>query len=83
MAKNKVVILNTTVNKKLVLRLITMNLRRGKKRLEHNSSFFIGAKDNQVHAMDPETGLYSFMMAAVGNKSDLTAVYYLLSRNRN
>ena len=58
-----------------------MNLRRGKRTFEKNSNFFIGATDNHVNTIDPETGLSPFMLAAVGNKSDLTAVYYLLSRN--
>mmetsp|Transcript_1857 Transcript_1857/g.2658 ORF Transcript_1857/g.2658 Transcript_1857/m.2658 type:complete len:410 (+) Transcript_1857:99-1328(+) len=58
-----------------------MNLRRGKRTFKNNSCFFIKATDAQVNTMHPETGLYPFMLAAVGNKSDLAAVYYLLSRN--
>eukprot|EP01083_Nonionella_stella_P116631 346682_1 len=58
-----------------------MNLRKGKKTFQKNSSFFIKATDNHVNTINPETGLCPFMLAAVGNKSDLTAVYYLLSRN--
>uniref|UniRef100_A0A7S3QI76 Uncharacterized protein n=1 Tax=Chaetoceros debilis TaxID=122233 RepID=A0A7S3QI76_9STRA len=58
-----------------------INLRRGRRKFKKNSSFFIKATDNQVNSIHPETGLCPFMLAAVGNKSDITAVYYLLSRN--
>mmetsp|Transcript_1763 Transcript_1763/g.2391 ORF Transcript_1763/g.2391 Transcript_1763/m.2391 type:complete len:86 (+) Transcript_1763:2-259(+) len=58
-----------------------MNLRRGKKSFKNDCNFFLVASDNQVNTMHPGTGLYPFMLAAVGNKSDLAAVYYLLSRN--
>ena len=34
-----------------------------------------------MNRVDPKTGLCPFMLAAVDNKSDLTAVYYLLSTN--
>ena len=59
-----------------------MNLRRGKRTfLQENSGFFIKATDKQVDTSHPETGLCLFMLAAVANKSDLSAVYYLLRRN--
>ena len=58
-----------------------INLRRGRRKFKNNSSFFIEARDDEVNTIDPKTGLCPFMLAAVGEKSDLTAVYYLLSRN--
>jgi hypothetical protein len=58
-----------------------INMRRGRKKFKKNSSFFIEATDDQVNTIDPKTGLCPFMLAAVGEKSDLTAVYYLLCRN--
>mmetsp|Transcript_29706 Transcript_29706/g.45446 ORF Transcript_29706/g.45446 Transcript_29706/m.45446 type:complete len:425 (-) Transcript_29706:196-1470(-) len=58
-----------------------ISLRRGRKTFQKQSLFFIRAKDDKVNRQDPKTGLYPFMSAAVGNKSDLSAVFYLLSRN--
>ena len=43
------------------------NWRRGTKTFRKSSSFFIGATDNQVNSIHPETGLCPLMLAAVGN----------------
>jgi len=56
-------------------------LRRGGKMFKDQARFFANATDEQVSTMDPKTGLYPFMLAAVAGKSDLLAVYYLLCRN--
>ena len=58
-----------------------INLRRGRRTFKNRSTFFLEATDEQVSSIDPKTGLCPFMLAAVNSKSDLTAVYYLLSRN--
>lgn len=58
-----------------------ISLRRGRRTFRKQSTFFIQATDDQVNSVDPKSGLLPFMSAAVGDKSDLTAVYYLLSRN--
>lgn len=56
-------------------------LRRGGKMFKDQARFFANATDEQVNTIDPKTGLYPFMLAAVARKSDLPAVYYLLCRN--
>eukprot|EP01083_Nonionella_stella_P091046 254467_1 len=56
-------------------------LRRGGKMFKDQARFFANATDEQVNTIDPKTGLYPFMLAAVAGKSDLLAVYYLLGRN--
>ena len=43
--------------------------------------FFLDLNDEQVRELDPETGLYPFMVSASGETSDLSAVYHLLKRN--
>ena len=58
-----------------------INLRRGRRTFKKQSTFFLEATDDEVNRVDPKTGLRPFMLAAVDNNSDLTAVYYLLSRN--
>jgi len=58
-----------------------INLRRGSRTFKKHSTFFLEAADDQVNSIDPKTGLCPFMLAAVNNKSDLAAVYYLLCRN--
>ena len=37
--------------------------------------------DDQVREIDPATDLYPFMVAVLGETSDLSAVYVLLRRN--
>ena len=56
-------------------------LRKGERTFEKQSLFFIEATDDQLSTVDPKTGLCPFMLAAAGNKSDLTAVYYLLKKH--
>lgn len=46
-----------------------------------SARFFVGMTDDQIAEIDPGTGLYPFMVAAPGDTSDLSAVYYLLERN--
>ncbi len=48
---------------------------------ENDAMFFVGKRDDEIAEIDPGTDLYPFMVAASGNTSDLSAVYYLLRRN--
>ena len=43
--------------------------------------FFAGLRDDEIAEIDPGTDLPPFMVAASGQTSDLSAVYYLLRRS--
>mmetsp|Transcript_22478 Transcript_22478/g.33270 ORF Transcript_22478/g.33270 Transcript_22478/m.33270 type:complete len:365 (-) Transcript_22478:183-1277(-) len=55
-------------------------LRNGTQTFDNNASYFVNARDDEVEAKDPRSGLFPFMLAASNNRSDLDAVYYLLKR---
>ena len=61
--------------------LYQSDLASGNKAYDQDSMFFLGMRDEQVREIDPGTDLYPFMVAASGETSDLSAVYYLLRRN--
>jgi hypothetical protein len=47
----------------------------------NSAAFFTGLKDCEIAEIDPGTDLPPFMVAASGQTSDLSAVYYLLRRS--
>jgi hypothetical protein len=47
----------------------------------NSATFFTGLNDYEIAEIDPETDLPPFMVAASGETSDLSAVYYLLRRS--
>jgi hypothetical protein len=53
----------------------------GNTKYRNSAAFFAGMHDFEIAEIDPETDLYPFMVAASGETSDLSAVYYLLRRN--
>jgi hypothetical protein len=53
----------------------------GNTKYMNSAAFFAGMHDFEIAEIDPETDLYPFMVAASGETSDLSAVYYLLRRN--
>jgi hypothetical protein len=56
-------------------------LASGIRKFGQDSMFFLRMSDEQVREIDPGTNLHPFMIAASGETSDLSAVYYLLRRN--
>ena len=56
-------------------------LASGHRSFATDSCFFVRMNNEQVQEVDPCTGLYPFMVAALDETSDLSAVYYLLRRN--
>jgi hypothetical protein len=61
--------------------LYQAELASGNRTFGQDSMFFLRMSDEQVREIDPGTDLYPFMVAASGETSDLSAVYYLLRRN--
>jgi hypothetical protein len=60
--------------------LYQADLASGNRTYDQDSMFFLGMRDDQVREIDPGTDLYPFMVAASGETSDLSAVYFLLRR---
>jgi hypothetical protein len=56
-------------------------LASGHKTFNSNAMFFLQMSDEQVREIDPGSDLYPFMVAALGQTCDLSAVYALLRRN--
>jgi hypothetical protein len=61
--------------------LYQCELASGSRTYDQDAMFFLRMSDEQVREIDPGTDLYPFMVAASGETSDLSAVYYLLRRN--
>jgi hypothetical protein len=61
--------------------LYQTDLASGSRTYDQDSMFFLRMSDEQVREIDPGTNLHPFMIAASGETSDLSAVYYLLRRN--
>jgi hypothetical protein len=62
-------------------KLCQKKLACGNLTYENDAMFFVGKRDVEIAEVDPGTDLYPFMVAASGDTSDLSAVYYLLRRN--
>ncbi len=56
-------------------------LASGHRSFATDSCFFVRMNNEQVQEVDPLTGLCPFMVAALDETSDLSAVFYLLKRN--
>ena len=61
--------------------LYQADLASGGRTFDQDPMFFLDLNDEQVRELDPETGLYPFMVSASDETSDLSAVYRLLKRN--
>jgi len=51
------------------------------KTLSNDGVFFVKMTDDEIAEVDPVTKLYPFLVAANGETSDLSTIYFLLSKN--
>ena len=49
--------------------------------LKTDAMFVLRTRDEEIEERDPVNGLYPFMIAASGDRSDLSTIHYLLTRN--
>jgi hypothetical protein len=62
-------------------KLYQTKLACGNSTYMNSASYFVQLRDDEIAETDPKTDLYPYMVAASGQTSDLSAVYYLLRRN--